>query len=82
MPPLEPAADLDTQGRLYWPIFPNHGMIISEVPLLKILRPLFVDPSESKQIDHPDIIDKPMPVTERPPSTLSAAAEPAKHAGA
>ena len=42
------------------------------------IRLLFVDPSESKQTDRPDIIDEPTPVTERPPLKLSAAAETAE----
>jgi hypothetical protein len=77
MPPPEPPdPDTGAPSLVHFPHGGDHGIIISKVP--SNIRPLFVDPSESKQTDRPDTIDEPMPVTERPPLKLSAAAETAE----
>ena len=77
MPPPEPPdPDTGAPSLVHFPHGGDHGIILSKVP--SNIRPLFVDPSESKQTDRPDTIDEPMPVTERPPLKLSAAAETAE----
>ena len=77
MPPPEPPdPDTGAPSLVHFPHGRDHGIILSKVP--SNIRPLSVDPSESKQTDRPDTIDELMPVIERPPLKLSAAAETAE----